>query len=385
MKSGLDGVVVAETVLSHSDAQLSRLWIRGVPLDEAVRNLGYEGTVALLWSGFASNDLMRDRLVEELALGRRLAFERLDRWLPGTKGNSLSGATRQCLAAMPDGSTPAEIASALAVGVAALSRFCKGLPPIKPDATLTTAADFLRMMNGEVQGAALVNALDTYFTVTAENGLGPSTFAARVAASTGATLVASALAAYCAFEGPLHGGAPGPALAMLDEAQASGDPEAWLSHKLVSGGRLPGFGNRAFPNGDPRALLLAEALHKLGGVRAQFAAEFERFALAALARHRPGRSLRPNLEIYAALLLEACGIPRDAFTPTFATARVTGWLACSFHGAKADRSYATSDGQLHWSGAAPRMIKCAPRCIASPRQQVRISPRASRWRQRRRR
>ncbi len=331
MKSGLEGVVVAETVLSHSDAELSRLWIRGVSLDEAVRDLGYEGTVGLLWSGYAGKHLTREDVAEELAIGRQRSFERLDRWLPETSRSSLDEATRRCLAAVPDGSTPAEIVGALAVGVTALVRARKGLQPIEPDAALSMAADFLRMMNGEAQEAALVDALDTYFTVTVENGLGPSTFAARVAASTGATLAASTLAGYCAFGGPLHGGAPGLALAMLDEAQASGDPEAWLSRKLASGERLVGFGNRAFPNGDPRALLLAEALRKLAGTsaRAQFAAEFERLALAALARHRPGRQLRPNLEIYAALLLEACGIPRDAFTPTFATARVAGWLAHS--------------------------------------------------------
>lgn len=184
-------------------------------------------------------------------------------------------------------------------------------------------------MKGEVQGVAVVNALDTYFTVTAENGLGPSTFAARIVASTGGSLAASAVAAYCAFEGPLHGGALGQVLAMLDEAQESGDPEAWLSCKLASGDRLVGFGNRAFPNGDPRATLLAEALDKLAGVRAQFAADFERLAVMALARHRPGKLLRPNLEIYAAPLLEACGVPRDAFVPTFAIARMVGWLAHS--------------------------------------------------------
>jgi citrate synthase len=101
-----------------------------------------------------------------------------------------------------------------------------------------------------------------------------------------------------------------------------------LDQRLSRGERLPGFGNRAFPNGDPRAALLAEALRKVGGsVRLQFATEFERLALAALARHRPDKTLRPNLEIYAALLLDACGIPPNAFTPTFATARGVGWLA----------------------------------------------------------
>jgi len=116
---------------------------------------------------------------------------------------------------------------------------------------------------------------------------------------------------------------------MLDAAKESGDVDGWLYRKLAAGERLVGFGNRAFPNGDPRAALLAEALREITGrnERIRFAADFERRALEAFARQKPGRPLRPNLELNAALLLDACGIPEEAFTPTFAIARVAGWLA----------------------------------------------------------
>lgn len=329
MKAGLDGVVAAETVLSHSDPQAARLWIRGVPLEKAARDLGYEGLVALLWEGFAGEGLTRERIVTEFGAARQRAFDRLGSWLPSATGATPGEATRRCLAALPDDSAPSDIVGALAVGVPAIIRHQQGLLPTSPDPALPTAADLLRMVSGKAAVPDLVHALETYFVVAAENGLGPSTLAARVVASTGASLAASVLAAYCAFEGPLHGGAPGPALTMVDQAQASGDVDAWLERKLAAGERLVGFGNRAFPNGDPRATLLADAVRKLGGdnARLQFALAFERKALAALARQRPDKTLRPNLEIYAALLLEACGIPRDAFTPTFATTRAIGWLA----------------------------------------------------------
>jgi len=329
MKAGLDGVVAAETVLSHSDPLASRLWIRGVPLETAARDLGFEGLVTLLWEGFAGEGLTRNRITAEFGAGRQRAFDRLDSWLPSTTGATPGEATRRCLAALPDHSTPAEIIGALAVGGPAIIRRQRGLPPVPPAPALPTAADVLRMVSGTAATPDLVHALDTYFVVAAENGLGPSTLAARVVASTGATLAAAVLAAYCAFEGPLHGGAPGPALTMVDQAQASGDVDAWLDRKLAAGERLAGFGNRAFPNGDPRAALLADAVRQLGedNARLQFALAFERKALAALARQRPDKTLRPNLEIYPALLLEACGIPRDAFTPAFATTRAVGWLA----------------------------------------------------------
>jgi len=329
MKVGLDGVIVAETLLSHSDPQLSRLWIRGVPIEKAARDLGYEGIVRLLWGEFGGGETTRESVIEEFAAGRQRAFDRIESWLPSITGSTPGEATRRCLAAVPDDSAPAEILGALAVGVPAIIRHQRGLLPVQPDPALSTAADFLKMVAGKAAAPDLVHALDTYFAVAAENGLGPSTFAARVAASTGATLSASVLAAYCVFEGPLHGGAPGPALEMIDQAEGSGNSEMWLDHKLATGGRLPGFGNRAFPNGDPRAAILADAVRKVanGYARLQFAADFERLALAALARHRPGKTLRPNLEIYAAILLDACGIPPNAFTPTFATARCIGWLA----------------------------------------------------------
>jgi citrate synthase len=129
-------------------------------------------------------------------------------------------------------------------------------------------------------------------------------------------------------------------LDMLDEAAAAeGHLDGWLDMRLTSGERLVGFGNRAFPNGDPRATLLGEALRRLGPTtaRARFAALFEARALEALKRHRPGRTLRPNLELNAALLLDACGFPREAFTPVFATARVAGWLAHAMEQQKSGR------------------------------------------------
>src|SRR5437762_3208961 len=131
-----------------------------------------------------------------------------------------------------------------------------------------------------------------------------------------------------------EGGAPGPTLDMLDEAAASGDVAAWAERKLAAGERLIGFGHRVFRLGDPRATLLRQALEKLGGSlgpgagRLAFAAEVERSVGEAFARLKPGRPpLRPNVEINAALLLDAVGLPRDAFMPVFAVARGAGWLA----------------------------------------------------------
>ena len=332
MPAGLDGVVVTDTALSHSDPDAGRLWICGRPLEEAIGVLGFEGTVALLWQGLTGSVHTRDDIRHSLGTGRRHAFDRAGSWLGQTAALPIAEALRVCLASIPDTCTAAEITGAVSVGVATILRQTRGLPPVAPDPTLSAPADLLRMIVDTPASPPAEHALDAYFTVAAENGLSPSTFAARVIASTRASLSSAVLGAYCAFTGPLHGAAPGLVLAMLDDAQASGDVDGWLEHKLSAGERLPGFGNRAFPSGDPRAKALAKPLCGLApdDTRIRFAADFERRAMVALTRHRPGRRLHPNFELNAALLLEACGIPREAFTAVFAAARVVGWLAHAF-------------------------------------------------------
>ncbi len=172
--------------------------------------------------------------------------------------------------------------------------------------------------------------LDTYFARALENGLNTSAFVARIIASSGASLASAVLGAYCAFMGPRHGGAPGPTLDMLDAIAASGDIEGWIESRLAAGERLFGLGHRVFRRGDPRSAALAKALERLGPAagRLGFAAEVERTVKCTFARLKPhSEPLEPNIEINAALLLDAVGIPREAFTPVFACARSAGWLA----------------------------------------------------------
>ena len=126
---------------------------------------------------------------------------------------------------------------------------------------------------------------------------------------------------------------------MLDEIKASGDIDGWLEAKLKDGGRLMGFGHRVFRIRDPRADVLRGAVASLNpdAGRLAFASEVETKALKALARHKPGRSLQSNIEMNSALLLDAVGVPRDAFTQVFAIARSAGWLANALEQQKTGR------------------------------------------------
>jgi len=336
---GLDGVVAARTVLSHADGERGIVWVRGHAIDELVAQHGYEGTVALLWDGFAGEGLTRAGVAAELGAGRALAFAHLGDWLPAAAKRPPIEGMRMALAALPEDSPPAAIAAALPVAVAALVRERAGKPPLAPDPSLTTAADLLRMVAGAPVEPRFVTALDAYLTTVIDNGLGVSTFAARVVVSTRASLVSAVTGAYGAFTGPLHGGAPSLALDMLDEIAASGDVDQWLDRTLAAGGRLMGFGHRVFRIRDPRADLLRAALQRLdpGSKRLEFAKDVERRAVAALQRRKPGRRLEANIEMDAALLLDAIGLPREAFTPVFAVARAPAWIAHALEQQRTER------------------------------------------------
>ena len=339
MNSGLEGVVAAETVLTHVDGGAGIWWLRGHGLAEIIDRHGYEGTTALLWEGFAGEGLTRAGIRARFGAGRVAAFGALPRWLGAAGGRPLTEGVKLCLAALPEESSPAAIAASLPVGIAALLRQRQGKPPVSPDPTLATAADFLRMLHGAPAPQALAAALDTYLTTVIDNGLAASTFAARVIASTEASLAAAVLGGYCALTGALHGGAPGPVLDMLDEIGTPAGIDAWLERRLADGGRLMGFGHRVWRGRDPRADALRAALRQLGpdAGRIAFAEEVERRALAALQRKKPDRTLETNVEFYTALLLDAVGLPREAFTPVFALARSAGWLAHALEQQKTGR------------------------------------------------
>ena len=187
MANGLDGVVAAETVLSHTDRTGGMVWVRGYDLPALAANHGFEGTVALLWEGFAGEGLTRAGTIAAFGAARGAAFADLPAWLPQTRGRTLFEGMRIAIAAAPDSANATSLVAAFAVAVPALARQAAGLPPVAPDPLLTTAADLLRMLHGTEPDGAKVAALDTYFTVMAESGLSASSFAARVVASTRAT------------------------------------------------------------------------------------------------------------------------------------------------------------------------------------------------------
>ena len=212
---------------------------------------------------------------------------------------------------------------------AALVRTQAGKSPVAPDPRAGHAEDFLRMLRDEAPSAAEVEALNAYMVTVADHGMNASTFTARVIASTRAGTISAVVGALCALKGPLHGGAPGPVLDMLDEIGTRENIEPWLEREIAGGARLMGFGHRVYRVRDPRADVFNKAVTILtnGNERVRFAREVEVAALKALRAAKPGHRIDTNMEYYTAVLLEALGIPRDAVTSVFAMARIAGWTA----------------------------------------------------------
>jgi citrate synthase len=231
-------------------------------------------------------------------------------------------------------STRMALTGALAVYASAWRRGREGLSAVEPDPTLSHAEDYLRMNEGAAVRAERAAALDTYFVTVAEHGMNASTFAARLVTSTRSDAVSAIVAAIGALKGPAHGGAPGP---VLDMIRAIGSPERareWIERTIESGQRIMGMGHRVYRARDPRAAVLEGAIERLeaAGVapeRLELARAVEEVALDVLRRRKPGRALEANVEFYTAILLDAVGLPQPLFTPTFAVARVAGWLAHS--------------------------------------------------------
>ena len=333
---GLRDVVAAETVLSDVDGAAGRLVIRGHSLDELAGRAPFEQACHLLLDGMLPGLPEAGQMRGRLGAARAQAFAEVAALDPQLRRRPPLDVVRALMARLPDGDD-VDVALRLLVSPAVFApaaiRASRGLEPIAPDPALGHAADMLRMLKGAAPAPAEAAALDAYLVTIIDHGLNASTFAARVTASTLAGLTSAALAGISALKGPLHGGAPGPVIDMLDGIGTPANATAWLEAALDRGDRLMGFGHGVYRVRDPRADALKRTVQTLAGAsselpgRLKLAEAVEAAALDILKRRKPDRPLNTNVEFYTAVLLEALGFPHEAFTCVFASGRVAGWIA----------------------------------------------------------
>ena len=377
VRPGLEGVVAASTRLSSVDGEAGRLVIGGYAVEEIAPRAELEEMIYLLWNGtlprrdelaalrqrFAAAaplpegvlDLLRSAARNRRAPmdALRMAAAALD--IDGAYGDAMDGAGDSVGGSAYDGArdgagdgtgdgasdgarddamdVAVTIAARVPTIVATYWRLLqRAAPVVETPAGAGIAARYLTMIEGREPAPARVRALETYLNTIVDHGLNASTFTARIVASTGSDLVSAIAAGVGALKGPLHGGAPGPALEMVFEIGSVDRAEDYLREKLARGERLMGFGHRVYRVRDPRADVLAAAARELfaedGDAELyELATGVERIALRLLEEAKPGRRLQTNVEFYTALLLHGLGLPVELFTPTFAVGRVAGWLA----------------------------------------------------------
>ena len=344
INAGLEGVVAAATALSHVDGERGELIIGGFPIGELAGHATFEETTWLLWygdlpsapelTGFRAAVAAHRTLPRATAaLLRECAHQHIEpmdalRMAAGTLSLT-SGDPHAVLALCP-------------TIVASYWRLLHAAEPVEPRDDLGHAANFLYMLTGEPPDQERVRALETYLNTVIDHGLNASTFTARVITSTGSDLVSAVVGALGALKGPLHGGAPGPALDMVFEIADASRAEGVLRAKLERGEKLMGFGHRVYRVRDPRADVLAAAAERLftrGGDMSLYtlARSVEATALRLLEEYKPGRRLQTNVEFYTALLLHGLGLEAALFTPTFAISRVSGWIAHAFEQNRSNR------------------------------------------------
>ena len=344
ISSGLEGVVAATTRLSHVDGEAGELIIAGFPVGELAAHATFEETTWLLWHGELPTEAELREFRTELAAHRALPPATLALLRECARaGIDSMDALRIALGTVSLVSTEAVAIVALAPTiVAAFARLSAGKEPIAPRTDLGHAENYLYLLSGEVPGAERVRGLETYLNTVIDHGLNASTFTCRVITSTGSDLVSAVVGAIGALKGPLHGGAPGPALETVFEIGDASRAEEVLRGKIEAGERLMGFGHRVYKVRDPRADVLAAAAERLymrgGDMRLYtLARAIEQTAIRLLEEYKPGRRLQTNVEFYTALLLHGLGLEVPLFTPTFAIARVSGWIAHAFEQRAANR------------------------------------------------
>ncbi len=348
---GLEGIVAAETRISHVDGQAGELIIGGYALEEIAGHASYDEVAFVLWNvaigkgpAFPSGEELAglerelsnlraipDAVLTVLRAARnappmdalRMAASILSLDDPDIEDESLAANLRRAKV------MTARIPSVIAVH----DRIRRGLEPVSPHPGLGRAANFLYMLNGSEPSAESARAIDTYWTTVIDHGMNASTFAARVIASTQSDMYSAVTGAIGALKGPLHGGAPGPVLDMLLEIRAVDRAESWIRNELASGGRIMGFGHRVYKVRDPRADVLSRTAKQLadsgcGDTRLyDLATGVESVILRVLEEVKPGRHLKTNVEFYTALVLQSVGLKPDQFSSVFAAGRIAGWTA----------------------------------------------------------
>jgi citrate synthase len=336
---GLEGIVAANSGICWIDGDAGVLAYRGIDIHELAENSTFEETTYLLWNGMLPNQLALREFQSQLARARSLDPRIIDmlRSFPTTA--TPMEVLRTAVSALSfydadenDNTHDANVrksynlTSQIALLVAVYDRLRKGREIVPPDRSLSHAANFLWMLNGEKPSETATRTLDIALILHADHELNASTFAARVIAATLADIHSAVTGAIGALKGPLHGGANEAVMRLLYSIDNAGaDPVDYVKRMLAAKQKISGFGHRVYKTEDPRATHLRRMSEQLGKDAGQ--PKWFEMSRAIELYIKADKKLNANVDFYSASTYATLGIDIDLYTPIFAISRIAGWAA----------------------------------------------------------
>lgn len=336
---GLEGVVATTSKICYIDGERGVLAYRGIDIHELADKSTFEETCYLLWYGKLPSQSELKELRQRLAAERKLdpAVIQFLRELP--KGAIPMDVLRTAVSALglydrdqknndhdANVSKAIRLTSQIAMIVAAYDRLRKGKKIVEPDPSLSHAANFLLLVNGEKPSETAERALDVALILHADHELNASTFAARVTAATLSDMHSAITSAIGALKGPLHGGANEAVFHILEKIDSTGsNPVDFVRDMLAQKKKVPAFGHRVYRTEDPRATHLRKMSEDLG----HSSGEPKWFEMSRTIEQfvKKEKHLNANVDLYSASTYHVLGIDVDLFTPIFAVSRISGWTA----------------------------------------------------------
>ncbi len=336
---GLEGIVAANSGICWIDGEAGVLSYRGIDIHQLAEKSTFEETTCLLWNGLLPNNLALREFCSQLALARVLDQRIVDMLRGFPTSATPMEVLRTAVSALSfydadekDNSHDANVRKAynltsqVPMIVAIYDRIRKGLEIVPPDRSLSHAANFLWMLNGEKPSETATRTLDIALILHADHELNASTFAARVIAATLSDIHSAVTGALGALKGPLHGGANEGVMRLLFAIDKAGaDPTEYVRDLLAAKKKIMGFGHRVYKTEDPRATHLRRMSEQLGKDSGQ--PKWFDYSRAIELYIKAEKNLNANVDFYSASTYTMLGIDVDLFTPIFAISRIAGWAA----------------------------------------------------------
>jgi citrate synthase len=340
---GLEGIILCDSAVSFVDGTAGKLYYRDIPIQELAEHSTFEESSFLLLFGHLPRKNELEDFDRKLKAQRALPPEVLECIKKFPKTAHPMEALRTVTSTLgmydphpEDHSSSANIERAIkliaqfATVVAAFERHREGKPFVAPDNGLSHAGNFMYMFRGSKPTELDAKAMDVGLILHADHEMNASTISCRVVVSSQTDIYSAVTAGVGSLKGPLHGGANEEVMRTLESVGGMANVEKWMKNALANKVKVPGFGHRVYKYYDPRAGILktfAESYAKINPSiheKLEMAKVMEKMMIESLGE---AKGIYPNVDFYSGIIYTAMGFMKDAFTPIFAVARISGWCA----------------------------------------------------------